>query len=217
MTALYSLLQELLGVDARIRGTGSQLESEPGRVEFRRGPQAAGFGDLFPRGAQSPLAWTLPSPAPFEDGSWGGRVDPRGDRLPSPESRKRSPAPQTCYWKSEGWAAPPVPTSSSPAPPPAARAFMGTQAWTVSVKSSLPLPSLNLAGPKRDPSQASWRYREPGFLGDPWPRPIPFPNIFCLNFSAMDQNPGSGIHLENVVLAREVLCRGGETGLLWVT
>lgn len=65
-------------------------------------------------------------------------VDPRRARLPSPGSRKRSPAQQTCYWKSEGWAAPPVPTSSSPAPPPAARAFMGTQAWTVSLKSFSP-------------------------------------------------------------------------------
>lgn len=65
-------------------------------------------------------------------------VDPRRLRLPSPGSRKRSPAQQTCYWKSEGRAAPPVPTSSSPAPPPAARAFMGTQAWTVSLKSFAP-------------------------------------------------------------------------------
>lgn len=99
-----------------------------------------------------------PLSASFEDGSWGAgvaRVDPRRARLPSPGSRKWSPAQQTCYWKSEGWAAPPVPTSSSPAPPPAARAFMGTQAWTVSLKSFLPLPSLNPARPEGDPGGES--------------------------------------------------------------
>lgn len=93
------------------------------------------------KGARSSLAG-LPFPPPhsrMEVGVPGvARVDPRRDRLPSPGSRKRSPAQQTCYWKSEGWVAPPVPTSSSPTPPPAARAFMGTQAWTVSLKSFAP-------------------------------------------------------------------------------
>lgn len=76
-----------------------------------------------------------------------GRVDPQLARLPSPGSRKPGPAPQTCYWKSEGWAAPPVPTSSSPAPPPAARAFMGTAAWTVSLKSFALCPRLTPPAP----------------------------------------------------------------------
>lgn len=96
-----------------------------------------GLGFCIPAPKELGLLWGW-APHPLEDERWGaggGRVDPRRDRLPSPGSRKQSPAPRTCYWKSEGWAAPPVPTSSSPAPPPAARAFMGTQAWTVSLKS----------------------------------------------------------------------------------
>lgn len=113
---------------------------------------------LTPKVTRESSLGRAPLSASFEDGSWGAgvaRVDPRRARLPSPGSRKWSPAQQTCYWKSEGWAAPPVPTSSSPAPPPAARAFMGTQAWTVSLKSFLPLPSLNPARPEGDPGGAS--------------------------------------------------------------
>lgn len=157
-------------------------------VEFQRGPGLEDLGSFPPpppppRKARSSGAG-LPPPPPhsrMEVGVPGvAGVDPRRDRLPSPGSRKRSPAPQTCYWKSEGWAAPPVPTSSSPAPPPAARAFMGTQAWTVSLKSSLPLPSLNPARPER----GTWagRPERRGARGEPvsgasCPGPSPPPTL----------------------------------------
>lgn len=122
-------------------GDRSHLESEPRRVAFQKGPQAGRLGIFPPPKSEVSLFWaSLPPPhSRMEVGVPGvARVDPLRDRLPSPGSRKRSPAQQTCYWKSEGRAAPPVPTSSSPAPPPAARAFMGTQAWTVSLKSFAP-------------------------------------------------------------------------------
>lgn len=137
----------------------------------------------------------------------GAGVDPQRNRLPSPGSRKRSPAQQTCYWKSEGWAAPPVPTSSSPAPPPAARAFMGTQAWTVSLKSFSPSALTQPRPPRRGP--------RPAVLGDtawkgallrhpPHPRPgshtTPPPQDVFLNLAFTDQDPDSTFNLHHLLL-----------------
>lgn len=127
-------------MDAGMWGTRNHLESEA----YQRGLQDGDLGSFPPekRGLFG-LGFPLLYPTRGWKSGYRGRgrvagVDPRRLRLPSPVSRKRSPAQQTCYWKSEGRAAPPVPTSSSPAPPPAARAFMGTQAWTVSLKSFAP-------------------------------------------------------------------------------
>lgn len=128
----------MLGCEGRGATWSLSPEGWSSRGAPRLEPQAWGFS---PQKSEVSSSWAPLPPPPWrmEAGVPGAAgVDPRRDRLPSPGSRKRSPAPQTCYWKSEGRAAPPVPTSSSPAPPPAARAFMGTQAWTVSLKSFAP-------------------------------------------------------------------------------
>lgn len=157
-------------------GEGASWNLIPGVPEeppgWRTPREARSFGAGLP---PPPPHWRMEVGVPGVAG-----VDPRRDRLPSPGSRKRSPAQQTCYWKSEGWAAPPVPTSSSPAPPPAARAFMGTQAWTVSLKSSLPLPSLNPTRPERGTQAGRPGRRREGrerFPGAPGPDPAPPPTF----------------------------------------
>lgn len=168
--------------------TGTRSQVRLGPVKLQEGPQ----GWRTRGSVSSPIGRV-------EVGVPGyGRVDPQLARLPSPGSRKPGPAPQTCYWKSEGWAAPPVPTSSSPAPPPAARAFMGTEAWTVSLKSfalcpllTPPAPGGTLAGCasremlQRDEGKPNWE----GIQGPPLPHRFSISIWFTTSGSRFRDSP----------------------------
>lgn len=119
MAALYSALQELLGVDARIWGTGSQLGSEPGRVEFRRGPQAGGFGDLPPPPEElSPPGWDSPLPRPIREWKlgWQGR-SPEGPAS-LPREQEAEPRPADLLLEVRGLGRPSRPHFLQPRPTP---------------------------------------------------------------------------------------------------